>query len=349
MCPSVPKNIIMSTIPDPVTTNPPKTWLDALREGAISSAEFQELEIPIRNMVVGGYFYEGDLGFVFAARGLGKTWLGMFMAKCIASNQNCGPWEIKLKEAVRVLYCDGEMPPADVKFRDRLLGKPLFNLVYINHEILCERTGKIINMSDKDFQESFLKYVVAENFKVVFFDNLSTLSPGMDENKAVDWDQILPFLMQLRRAHISVVFIHHAGRNNQMRGHSKREDPSAWIMRLDSPNEDDEDEGAHFISRFTKWRNASKQPASLEWVFRLKGEDRIDVQYETASNLDIFRDLVESGIDTCKGVSEEMGFSKAYVSKLAKKAEAQSWLRIEGSKYRITGPERQYRAAHSDP
>ena len=118
---------------------------------------------------------------------------------------------------VRVLYVDGEMAAVDIKFRDHALGEPTENLVYINHELLFERTGAIMNLADYWFQEGLLAYCIEERFTVLFLDNLSTLASGIDENKSIDWEIIQPWLLQLRRAGITVIFVHHAGRNNQMR------------------------------------------------------------------------------------------------------------------------------------
>ena len=143
--------------------------------------------------------------------------------------------------------------------RDYALGCPSENLTYINHEILFERTGRVMNLADPVFQKAVLDLCVAEGFKVLFLDNLSCLTSGVDENKGIDWEILLPWLLQLRRMHITVIFIAHAGRNNQMRGHSKREDPAFWIMRLDDPLDVNEGrEGAHFITRFAKWRSIQK-------------------------------------------------------------------------------------------
>jgi AAA domain/Iron dependent repressor, N-terminal DNA binding domain len=322
-------------------------WDKALRFGALTSEELSKLSIIPRKMIIGGFCFEGDLGFIFAARGVGKTWLGMFLAKCLALGIKAKRWDVPA--ARKVLYIDGEMPPADVQARDLLLGIPTGMLTYINHEILFERTGKIINLADPEFQTAVLDWCQETGQEVVFLDNLSTLASGIDENKGMEWESITPFLMKLRRAHITVIFIHHAGRNGQMRGHSKREDPSAWILRLDMPKDSlDESEGAHFISRFTKWRNATKCPAALEWMFRPKVGDGIEITVDDASSIDIFKQLIEQGVNTNKQIAEEMDVTPAAVSKMAKRGCDEDWLKVEKNRYFLTGHGRTY-SVHSDP
>jgi AAA domain len=310
-------------------------WENALAKGCTKSANLNHLAIKPRPHVIDSWAYQGDLGFIFAPRGLGKTWLGMYIAHCLATGTDIGPWKVYHQH--NVLYIDGEMPPSDIQWRDKVLGEPTPNLTYINHEILFERTGRIMNLADYSLQNAIASLCKNLSFTVLVLDNLSTLVSGVDENKTIDWEKILPWLLRLRREHILVIFIHHAGRGGQMRGSSKREDPSAWIISLKEPRNDPEEEtlGAHFISTFTKNRNAPDRPKSLEWNFTPINEGEILVRFEQSQPLDVFRELVESGVNQCSEIAEEMQVNAGYVSRLAKKAETAGWLEIKNRKYSI--------------
>jgi hypothetical protein len=316
------------------TTNDPLSWLEAMALGTLTSCDLQAAHLNPRDKLIGDWCLAGDLGFIFAPRGVGKTWLGMYFAKCLATGKDCGPWKIHAKASV--LYLDGEMPAADVKTRDFALGESNLNLAYINHEILFERTSKSMNLADTDFQSATIQFCKQTGRSILFLDNLSTLTSGVDENKAIDWERILPWLLRLRREQITVIFIHHAGRSGQMRGHSKREDPSAWIISLSSPANDPNNAilGAHFISSFTKWRNAPRKPASLEWNFTPMPDNEILVRHEVTEPIDVFRFLIESGIHDGKELAEEMNLSRGRITQLAKQAEKAGWLEIKkGGKY----------------
>ena len=80
--------------------------------------------------MIGDWLKEGDLGFIFAVRGVGKTWFGMDLARALADGKNFGPWPA---HGVRnVAYFDGEMPPGDIKQRDTGLGDPKTNPCWPN-------------------------------------------------------------------------------------------------------------------------------------------------------------------------------------------------------------------------
>jgi hypothetical protein len=306
-------------------------WTKDDEAGAISSTDFENLEITPRIVLVDDWCRAGDLGFIFAARGLGKTWLAMHLAHGLATKSNVGPWTVH--QGLKVLYVDGEMSASDIQFRDRVLGQPTESLFYLNHEILFERTGRIMNLADLSFQAGMVSYCEKLKYQAVFLDNLSTLASGVDENKAIDWEIIQPWLLNLRRSGITVIFIHHAGRNNQLRGSSKREDPASWILRLDEPNDPQETPGAHFISRFTKWRGAESQPKNYEWHYRPGSPDHITVDAIETNPMSVFRGHVENGLDTCTMIAEEMGVTPGFVSRLATQAQNAGWLEKKGRKY----------------
>ena len=307
-------------------------WDQALPLGSCDSLALSLMKIKPREPIFDDWCLVGDLGFIYAARGLGKTWLSMHLAHGAATGTDVGPWRT-LKQ-LKVLYLDGEMPPQDIQLRDWALGEPTETLVYVNHQILFDRTGKIMNLANIELQNAILAYCLSGRFNLLCLDNLSTLVSGVDENKSIDWEVIQPWLLRIRRLPVTVLFIHHAGRNNEMRGSSKREDPASWVLRLNEPPDPGSKEGAHFITQFTKWRS-KKQPKTYEWLYEPGSRGEVLVQVKEASPLGIFRSHVENGLDTCSTIAEEMGISMGHVSRLAKQGEAQGWLQIKSRKYAI--------------
>src|SRR5215475_5202841 len=318
-------------------------WSTSLENSVLSARQLEALDVCPRPLLIDPWARQGDLGFIFAARGVGKTWIGIHIAHCLASGKDFGPWKVSLIEG-RILYMDGEMPLADVQYRNHLLGAAKENLFYLNHEILFDRSTRTLNLSDKDLQDAVLSFCKENRFAVLILDNLSCLISGVDENNGIDWEKILPWLLDLRRTRVTVIFIHHSGREGlYMRGHSKREDPAAWIIHLKAPKSDPDHEvqGAHFISSFDKYRNAPQRPYDLEWNFMpLDNGQQMVVRFVQCNPLDVFLDLVANGINECQIIAQEMEISQAAVSRLAKSSESKNLIEIKKRKYYIktSGP-----------
>jgi hypothetical protein len=305
-----------------------------LGTSVLSEAEFDNLSIAERPALLGDWFKAGDTGFIYGKRGLGKSWLALKMARALADGGNCGPWSAS--RPCRVLYVDGEMSADDLRSRSRVLREKQGELMFLSHQVVFDRTRKALCLSEPGQQAELTVLCESKNIDVVILDNIACLFRRIEENSADDWrDQIENWLLDLRRRGIAVVIVAHAGRNTAtMRGTSKREDAAFWILRLDEVSGTDGQDGAKFVTRFVKNRNASKDPATLEWNFRPDGK-RVLVIYRAADNLVLFRQWVEDGLETCGEIADEMGLSKGQVSKLAKKAEKAGWLKKVGRRYQV--------------
>jgi len=314
-------------------------WLESLAKATCSSSGLAELTVPAREPIIGEWFKEGDLGFIYGARGLGKTWLALHIARQCTEGGSVGDW--KVHHPIRVLYVDGEMPLDGIRGRDAALTTaPTDGMFYLQHEALFHLTGKVLNLTNPSVQAALLEQCQREQIKLLILDNLSCLFSGIKENDADAWEQVLPWLLDLRRNRIGVVFIAHAGRNGFMRGTSRREDAAFWIIQLAEAKDAGEiQNGAKFVARFVKNRNATEADCPpLEWHFNLpKGETRARVSWKKLSTGQIFRQWIEDGVTSASDIAEEMGISKGQVSKLAKRGITEGWLKKDGRDYALTG------------
>jgi putative DNA primase/helicase len=93
-----------------------------------------------------------------------------------------------------------------------------------------------------------------DGVELVILDNISTLTTGK-ENEAESWLPMQRWVLSLRRRGISVLLDHHAGRNGEQRGTSKREDVLDTMITLRHSADYTPGEGARFEVHFTKSRN----------------------------------------------------------------------------------------------
>ena len=314
-------------------------WLEHLAKATCASSGLASLTVPTREKILGEWFKQGDLGFIFGPRGLGKTWLALHMARQCAEGGCVGDWTVHKPR--RVLYVDGEMALDSIRERDTALSTaPADGMFYLQHEALFHLAGQVLNLTKPVVQAALLEKCQQDKIEILVLDNLSCLFTGIKENDADAWEQVLPWLLDLRRNRIAVVFIAHAGRNGFMRGTSRREDAAFWIIQLaEAKDEGEIQNGAKFVARFVKNRNATEGDCPpLEWHFnKPKDETRAHVSWKKISTAQIFRQWIEDGVTSAGDIAEEMGISKGQVSKLAKRAMTEGWLKKEGRDYALTG------------
>jgi hypothetical protein len=325
----------------PGTESPPAStgddWLAHFTAGTVSAAELRTMPLPHHALLLDRWFAECDLGFVFAARGVGKTHLCLGLARALAEGSGIGPWQAR--GPVPVLYVDGEMNAEQIRGRDTALATRDGLLYYLNHELLFESTEKTMNLARREQQDGLTKLCVERGVRVLFLDNLASLVSGVAENDNDAWEALLPWLLHLRKLNIAVVIVHHAGRNGHMRGASRREDAAAWVLRLDDAlDASTVKRGAKFVSTFTKpSRHMAAEVASYEWEFSPdKATGRCEVTFREASGLEVFLQWIADGLESCGDIAEAMHANKGTVSKLAKRAEAAGRIRIQGRKYLLT-------------
>jgi putative DNA primase/helicase len=317
---------------------PEPTWLEAISAGTVTSTELRAMALKPRQRLLGDWFCEADQGFIFAPRGVGKTWIVLIIARALSEGSAAGPW--KAHKKAKVFYIDGEMPPDLMRARDTGLESCTGEIEFLNHEILFERTGKVLNITSPEIQAAITARCVNTEVKVLVLDNLSTLASGMKENEADSWELVNSWLLDLRRKGIAVIIVHHSGRNGQMRGTSRREDAAFWAICLDDAKQQADDKrGARFISRFTKpSRNTQEEIPAYEWSIQTDAASgKISVTYKLAQSLDVLRKLIEEGVTECGQLADEMHVSPSTISKLAKKGMDAGWLGKEGRGYALTG------------
>jgi hypothetical protein len=113
-----------------------------------------------------------------------------------------------------------------------------------------------------------------------------------------------------------------------------------WVIQLTEAKDACEiQNGARFVARFVKNRNSTEADCPpMEWHFHLpKGAIQANVSWKSLSTGQIFRQWIEDGITSATDIADEMGISKGQVSKVAKRAIAEGWLRKNGRDYVLTG------------
>lgn len=310
------------------------TFLDTLKRIAKNGIEFFSMKIPERPRIVGDWFRDSDLGYIFAPRGIGKTWFAHALIASLTTGKDFGPWKVPSRVPVALL--DGEMPPDAVQERLRSLGADPAHLVVLSHQFLFDEAERSFQLSDPEQRLALLVYCREMGIRVLFIDNLSSLS-NVPENDNDAWTDLGEWLLDFQRSGIAVVVIHHAGKNGTMRGSSRREDRASFTVSLaDSRERTSTKSGARFVASFTKHRYAMAQPETMDWHFSADGNGSTKIETEAADTDALVYQAICAGNGSCSDIADELGISKGTVSKAAKRLESSGKITISNGKYKTT-------------
>lgn len=283
-----------------------------------------------RQIILHPWLPQQGLAFIYAASGVGKTLFTLNVAYAIASGGSF--LKYKCTKPRRVLYVDGEMAYIDVYSRFMQIIKQQGELeedtfFLLNPEKSCVKFPKI---STPEGQEFYNKKIDELNIEVLILDNLSTLS-SIEENSSEEWLIIQDWLIGLRSRGKSVIVVHHAGKDKKgYRGSSRMLDVLDAAISLQSLSQDQlENEmiaTKKFKIEYQKYRSFSGADilpfevglSQHGWEFQSMEQTNIE---RIAERLNIKM--------THKDIAIELGVSRPYITKIAKKARSMGLLKDE--------------------
>jgi len=282
--------------------------------------EFIDWPIPPREHLLYPILSEQGLALLYAMRGLGKTYVALCIGLAIASGKGLFSWVAKGPR--QVLYVDGEMPARAMQERLQRLVKMLdipsehlANFRLITPDI---QKSPMPNLATPDGQAALEPYL--ENAALVIVDNIATLCRAGRENDTESWLPVQGWLLDLRRRGISVLVVHHAGKNGDQRGTSAKEDIMDTVITLRRPKDYQAEEGARFEVHLTKARGLSGGEAK---PFEARLQDSGECLTWQVKNLEdrdeaTIRDLLDQG-KSIREIADAVDRSKSSVHRLCQK------------------------------
>lgn len=212
-----------------------------------------EAEFPPRTWIIEGFMKERDLGMVHAYRGIGKSRFTHGLAVAVAAGGQFLKFSAPAPKGV--LLVDGELPREDLQI---MLAQALAASEKVPTAPLRILSADLSDSPVRSLATAAGRKQVEKNLagvSLLILDAVSTLCPGAGpENDANSWDEMQSWLLELRRRGISVLLVHHDGKNGGQRGTSKREDVLSQVVQLKRPADYEASEGARFEVHFTKSR-----------------------------------------------------------------------------------------------
>ena len=311
----------------------------------LSAKELMKTAVKELEYIVYPFITTQSLIMVFAKRGVGKTWFSLQLAISVALGKSFFVWEVSKPR--RVLFIDGEMPLSSLQNRLKLLCIDELPelLQFLPSEVLWQN-GHSLNLNDENDLnaiDSLLDELKASATtpELIIIDNLSSMTAGTDENGNSEMDTMLRWLLKLRSQGYTVLIVHHAGKNGDQRGGSRREDfldTSIKLTEVSKPIVGNSEFGANFNIEFVKLRGLRPSPDKLKVElaqdecsfvkWKTEGADILPAYYKL---LQVIRDEEPK---TQTEISKKLNISAAAVSQQMKLAKEKGF--VEKGKLQLT-------------
>ncbi len=295
----------------------------------LSVAEFLQLELPPREVIVEPFLPRKGLMLLHAYRGVGKTHLSLAIGYCAATSGQLLGWSAP--QPRRVLYLDGEMPAGTMQARlaatvagaDAQPPDPSYFAL-----LSADLTERGLPDLGSDEGRSKIDDAIARaDSELVIVDNCSTIIRTGKENEGDSWLSVQSWALTHRRAGRSILFVHHDGKGGQQRGTSRREDVLDTVLALRRPEDYRSDQGARFEVVFEKARGFFGDAAqSFEAQYETRDGAAIWSRTEI-SDAELRRvvDAVREGM-TVREAADELAMSKSKVQRLRDQARQKGML-----------------------
>lgn len=327
--------------------------------------EIMETEFPETPWLIEGLVRSGGAAMVYGSAGIGKTWLTLTLILLAAHGKGLAVADGGLAagkgDGINVLLVDGEMTLRDHKERREALvaGMPGYDTEALKRIRLYPKAGQphqadFFDLADRSWIATLVEYVKAEGFGLVVLDNLSTLSPTLeDENAATAWAPLNDAVVALKREGVATLLVHHAGKHENYRGSSNIVATLETVVALKKPqggfggNAD-----AMFQVMIEKSRNHGRSTLDGK-VLRLQSADGFgatwSLEVDEYSLVDAFVKAVKSlRFSTQEELGKALGYTQGHVSKTLQIAMAQKAISLEEYK-RCMKEAKELRKALGDP
>jgi RecA-family ATPase len=287
----------------------------------VDLATFLNYELPPRENLLTPWLTTQSLNMIYAARGVGKTFMALNIAYAVATGTSFLHWSAP--KARGVLLIDGEMPAALLKERLQQIvqSQPQQSEPVPLYILTLDLQGNgIPDLATPHGQRELDKFIT-DAVDLIILDNLSSLMRSGRENEAESWLPLQTWAQQLRAQHKSVLFIHHAGRNGQARGTSRREDVLDTMISLKRPDDYSSEQGAAFVVEFMKARHlygADVQPFIASLTTQ-EGNSQWQIEPHQGSTYEQVIFLAEQG-HTQTEIAKQLQVNKSTVSRYCKQA-----------------------------
>jgi len=292
------------------------SFIDAAGIKRVAATDLLAQNLPPRVMILEPVLSSKSLALVYGPRGIGKTFLGLGIAWAVSAGESFLKW--CAPQPRRVLYVDGEMAASDIQGRLAHLGAAPPTLEFMLADL---NRGPLPDLSLEDGQRELEGSWQGARPDLLVLDNLASLV-GTQNDDADSWTGLQRWLLTLRRRGMAVLMIHHANKQGNQRGTSRREDLLDIVIGLRRPGDWQPEHGARFELHFEKARGLRGEAAEpIEARVEADEAGVLRWRWQPAHISDLHRvaALLKDGLNPNQ-IAKELGIPRATTYRMRKRA-----------------------------
>ncbi len=262
------------------------------------------------------------IAFIYAATGVGKTLFTLNVAYAIAAGGSFLKYRCPKRR--RVLYVDGEMSYTQIHGRLMDVIKQQGKLDQPENFFLFTPDKTPVGsfkICQPEGQAFYNQQIDQNKIDVLVLDNLSTLSM-FDENSAMEWKVIQDWLLSLRSRGITVIVVHHAGKDKfGYRGTSRMLDAVNTAISLRDVAQSDLENERHHCKKFEVHYEKNRDFGGADAVHFAVTLTKSGWEFESMeqSNMCCIVDMIENLKMKQVDVAKELGLKTSHLNKLVQK------------------------------
>lgn len=293
----------------------------------MSVTEVALADVPEAQKIIDPWLVNGDMAMIYAATGVGKTFIAMTIAFCASSQKPFLHWHIW--ERKRVLYIDGENGLALLKKRVNLLMDSLevdtspdyFGIVTSDHY-----DGALPPLDDKRIQQTEYDALIAD-YDLIVIDNLDTIAPpaSSNEGREQQWTRIREWAFKHRANGKTFLFVHHENKSGTAHGTSKIANSMTVIVHLKRPYYDSRPGEYECLEwHFKKGRNLMESQKTPMFLYQPDDSELVNYQ---AKDLHTVQSQViqSSGFKKASEVAQAFSVSSEVAAFMLRRAKEYYW------------------------
>ncbi|MBA2401502.1 MAG: AAA family ATPase, partial [Bradyrhizobium sp.] len=242
------------------SSEPPKVVIG--RIPPLTPAQWAERDLPAPDFLLGDWLTSTSRALMTADTGLGKSNLGVAIGMRISAARDFLHW--RHHRPARVLYIDGEMSRRLLKQRiadeETRMGVRTETFFVLSCEDIENR--KPLNSPEgAAWLKAFIKAIGGVD--LIIFDNIMSLTVG-DMKDPEAWQKTMPLVLELTKAKIGQIWIHHTGKNTaDSYGDKSREWQMDTVLHLDAAKRPETD-----VSFSLSFKKARERTPSTRFDFQ---------------------------------------------------------------------------------